>query len=137
MSGMVLSSGGDGRLIRFIRSSGQTGPMGNDPIPTCEQARALAAAVLDGTLSGGQREALAELLHRIDMAVTLEPRAAERYPDNEECQAYYVAGCWEPVGTAYAKLVAIVRSGRGGAPRSLESPPHRGTPPRGSSTGYR
>jgi len=70
----------------------------------------LAAAVLDGTLSDGQREVLAEPLHRADMAVALAPCACERYSDNPELTAVYAAAAWEPVGAAYAELVATVRS---------------------------
>ncbi len=34
--------------------------------------------------------------------------AAQRYPDAPEGQDAYVAACWEPVGTAYAELLAAV-----------------------------
>ncbi|MBV9162996.1 MAG: hypothetical protein JO281_15905 [Pseudonocardiales bacterium] len=76
----------------------------------------MTAAVCDGTLSGVQCEAMAELLHRLNIAVVLEPGTAVLYPDNPDRQGCYVVGCCEPVGSAYAELVAAEcgRSGVGG-----------------------
>lgn len=79
-------------------------------ITTITDVRALAAAVRAGELSHAQREALAMLLYSVVEATALAPRAQQRYPDNDTAALGYLIGAWEPVTTAWAELVATLRS---------------------------
>lgn len=85
--------------------------MSTEPTTTREYVRALAAAVRDGELTPEQRWCLADLLHSLNTAVRLAPRAQKNYPDNDAAALGYLTAAWADVQRYYAELAATVRGG--------------------------
>ncbi len=84
-------------------------PVSNDSIPTHEQRDTLRGLIRCGApLTDEQRDHLAQLLDEIGLTVQVCARATQRYTHSKELQDAYLVACWEPVGAAYAELVAAV-----------------------------